>query len=98
MRWAKAYPETMPRLCNRAAEGGYSKAQYNLAIMYENGLGVPQDYVQAFAWLSIAVSGLQPSEVEEREKVFETLSLLASKMTPAQIAQGKATAQEWNQR
>jgi TPR repeat protein len=83
---------------HRAAEVGYAKAQHNLAIMYENGLGVPQDHDRAFAWLSIAASGLQPSEVQEREKVLETLSLLASKMTPAQIAQEKATAQEWKQR
>jgi hypothetical protein len=37
-----------------AAEQGFSGAQFNLALMYRNGEGVLQDYVQAhiFAKLS----------------------------------------------
>ncbi len=31
----------------RAAEGGDASAQYNLALMYERGEGVPQDYKEA---------------------------------------------------
>lgn len=27
-----------------------AEAQFNLGIMYHNGLGVPQDYAQAVAW------------------------------------------------
>jgi TPR repeat protein len=34
----------------RAAEQGYAKAQYNLGCMYENGLGVTQDFVEAVKW------------------------------------------------
>jgi uncharacterized protein len=36
------------------AEEGYSKAQYNIAIMYDNGQGVPQDYEQAFKWYAMS--------------------------------------------
>ena len=32
------------------AEQGDADAQYNLALMYDNGHGVPQDYKQAVKW------------------------------------------------
>jgi TPR repeat protein len=41
-----------------AADQGVVLAQVNLGVMYENGLGVPQDYVQAHTWHNLAVSRL----------------------------------------
>ncbi len=38
----------------RPAEQGYRDAQYNLALMYDNGEGVTQDKAQAFLWYSKA--------------------------------------------
>ncbi|NBT29691.1 MAG: hypothetical protein EBT18_09450, partial [Gammaproteobacteria bacterium] len=35
-----------------AAEQGDATAQYNLAAMYDNGKGVPQDYEEAVKWYS----------------------------------------------
>jgi uncharacterized protein len=32
------------------AEQGNAAAQFNLALMYDNGTGVPQDYAQAVEW------------------------------------------------
>ena len=32
------------------AEQGYADAQYNLGLMYDNGLGVPQDDKEAVKW------------------------------------------------
>ncbi|MCH7499255.1 MAG: sel1 repeat family protein [Nitrospinae bacterium] len=32
------------------AEQGFADAQYNLGLMYDNGLGVTQDYVEAVKW------------------------------------------------
>ena len=32
------------------AEQGYAKAQYNLAVMYDNGRGVTQNYAEAMKW------------------------------------------------
>ncbi len=32
------------------AEQGDAAAQFNLALMYKNGQGVPQDYKQAVKW------------------------------------------------
>ena len=37
-----------------AADHGLAPAQYNLGVMYGNGQGVPQDYVEAYKWLSLA--------------------------------------------
>jgi len=79
----------------RAAEQGYAQAQHNLAIMYESGLGVSQDFVQAHAWLSLAASRFAASEAEKRDKVLEARNSVASKMTPAQIAEAQRLAQEW---
>ena len=38
----------------QAARGGDAKSQYLVGIQYFNGELVPQDYVQAYAWLSLA--------------------------------------------
>ena len=32
------------------AEQGYTGAQYNLAVRYRKGHGVPQDYAEAVTW------------------------------------------------
>jgi len=36
------------------AEQGDAEAQYNLGVMYEHSLGVPQDYKEAFKWYRLA--------------------------------------------
>ena len=36
------------------AEQGNADAQYNLGLMYKNGLGVPQDYKTAVKWFTLA--------------------------------------------
>ena len=37
------------------AKKGHNKAQKTIGWMYATGRGLPQDYVKAFAWLSVAV-------------------------------------------
>jgi hypothetical protein len=36
------------------AEGGDITSQYNLALMYDNGWGVTQDYKEAVKWYTLA--------------------------------------------
>ena len=36
-----------------AAEQGYAIAQFFFGLMYANGQGVPQDYVQAHKWINL---------------------------------------------
>ena len=42
------------RRYREAAEQGDADAQALLGLMYEVGLGVPHDYVQAYFWLTLA--------------------------------------------
>ena len=65
----------------KAAEQGLADAQYNLGWMYALGRGVPEDYAQGYAWLSIAAS-------QGREKAKESKGIIKKKMTREQIAKG----------
>ena len=65
-----------------AADQGDFGAQNNLGHMYEHGLGVPQDYIQAHMWYNLAgYAGFRDR--------------LAEKMSPMQIAEAQRLAREW---
>jgi uncharacterized protein len=78
-----------------AADHGVVEAQHDLGIMYLNGQGVPQDYVRAHMWLNFAASQIPGSKNEERDAAVKARDLVASKMTPAQIADAQSLAREW---
>jgi len=40
--------------CRVLAEQGDAQAQYNLGVMYDNGKGIPQDYIKAVQWYTEA--------------------------------------------
>ena len=67
----------------KAAEQGHGMAQGALGSMYALGQGVPQDNVQAYAWLNISVAQGE----EEAQKIKESV---AKGMT----SKGRARAQE----
>ena len=46
--WADNVPDFKETF--QVAKQGNAKAQYNLGVMYENGRGVRQDYIQAVQW------------------------------------------------
>ena len=79
----------------KAADQGEAVAELNLGLMYADGQGVPQDYVQAHMWLNLAASQFPSSEKENREIAVKNRDLIASKMTPAQIAEAQKLAREW---
>ena len=56
--------------------------------MYENGEGVPQDFVQALKWFDLAASGGDDAAGKNRDS-------LAESMTPDQIAEAQRLAREW---
>ena len=76
----------------RAAEQGFPEAQSDLGGMYYNGQGVPQDHILAHMWVNLAVSRFTESEGEQAVK---NRDFVASKMTPAQIAEAERLAREW---
>ena len=75
----------------KAAELGYAPAQYALGGMYAgdrygNSRGMPQDYVQAYKWYKLAAPGYRVGSYDE---------WVVKKMTPAQLAEAKRLAREW---
>ena len=87
--WAQE-PPALEELIERA-EQGYAGAQYNLGVMYMNGQGVPQDNVQAYVWISLAVSRAGNPNAWQ----LDALAQVAMAMTPEQIAEAQRLAREW---
>jgi TPR repeat protein len=75
----------------KAADQGLSEAQHNLGLMYANGQGVAQDYVQAHKWFNLGATSGNAAAVKNRD-------LVASKMTPAQIAEAQRLASVWRKK
>ncbi len=75
----------------KAAEQKYAKAQYNLSVCYGNGTGVTKDYVEAYKWMFLAAR-----QGDEGAKNFMTV--LESKLTPEQIAEGQKRARDFEPR
>ena len=60
--------------------------------MYDNGEGVPQDYVQAHKWINLAASRASGPDAEKYRKARD---VVADKMTSDQIAKAQQLASEW---
>jgi hypothetical protein len=57
-----------------AAYSGHSESQWHLGVAYEQGLGVPQDLVTAYAWYGCAIESakrLAPGDVSGTEAMIE---------------------------
>ena len=52
---------TAARIFGDAAAQGNARAQGVLGVLYEFGLGVPQDYKQAMQWMSLAAECARPA-------------------------------------
>ncbi len=61
--------------------------------MYDNGRGVPQDYVQAHMWYNLAASRFLRGE--NRDLAVKYRDIVAKMMTPAQISKSQKLAREW---
>ena len=79
---------TAVRLIRPLAEHGDANAQYNLGVLYDNGLGVPQDRVRAYVWLNLAA-------MQGRESAATIRDLVARLMTPVQISEAQKMVREW---
>jgi TPR repeat protein len=67
------------------AEQGDAMAQYNLGVLYARGWGVPQDFIEAHLWLSLAAAQGNKLAAQEHDKVV-------MKMTPEEIAEAQQLA------
>lgn len=68
-----------------AAAQGDKSARYNLAGMYAAGEGTPKDELRAYLWLELSVAVGNAEAASERDA-------LASRLTPAQIANARKMA------
>ena len=71
-----------------AANAGDAKAMLALGRLYMQGLGVPQNYVQAHMWFTLAASRFEAEAVKERDA-------LAVRMAPEQVAEAQKQAAAW---
>jgi hypothetical protein len=70
------------------AEQDVADAQFSLALMYDNGEGVPTHYVKAHMWFSLA-------QAQDITPTADNLDIVKKQMTPAQIAKAQELAAEW---
>jgi len=75
------------------AERGDADAQLLLGVLYAEGRGVPQDYVQAHVWYNLAASRRSG---EDRQRSIRGREGAESRMTPDQIAEAQRLAREWD--
>jgi localization factor PodJL len=71
--------EEAARWFGAAAELGLADSQFNLAVLYERGSGVPQSAADAYKWYALAAAQ-GDKEAENR------LKILAGQMKPADLA------------
>jgi len=57
----------------RLAQIGDHRAQFNIGVMYLRGESLPVDLVQAYAWMSLATQGEDPSWRNARDAVYRKL-------------------------
>ena len=74
-----------------AAEGGDVEGQMWLGLMYKDGIGVLQDYVEAHKWANLAAAGSGIWALASKE----IRSGLETEMTTTQIAEAQRLAREW---
>ncbi len=78
-----AYKEFLP-----LAQTGDAGAQTILGFMYNVGLALPQDYVRAHMWWSLAAAQGNEIAVKNRD-------IVAGRMSPADISKAQKIAREW---
>ena len=78
------------KMFDRSAELGNPEAMKNLAVIFRNGLGRPQDEVQALKWYLIArAAGYQTQGFEE------LLDEMGKALQPEELKQAETEAESW---
>ena len=82
------------KLLSKAADKGDAWAQLGLGIMYQDGQGVPQNYVLAHMWFNLAASN-PALEKDGHDQAVRNRDAVARKMTAALVAEAQKLAHEW---
>ena len=91
--YERADYKTAALIFNILAEKGNISAQGALGLMYEQGIGVPQDYVLAYMWYYIAF--MRAPVTEDSDIWAEKRRRIAYKMTTTQIFDAQKLARDW---
>ena len=86
--WEEGRPDAALTEWRSAAASGDRRAMLALGRLFVQGLGAPQDYVEAHKWLNLAASRGEAAALKERDA-------LAAKMTAEQVATAQARATAW---
>ncbi len=78
-------------LLRAAAEQGNAEAQYNLGLMYLEGLGVKQDNAEAYAWIRTAAA-------QGKGGTLEIRATLLREMTSSQADRAIRLAREYREK
>ena len=87
------YAEAMKRY-RLAADQGDAPAQYNLGLSYAKGEVGEPDNVTAYVWFNLAAARFPVSDLR-RSAAAANRDLVASKMTPDQIAEAQRLTRDW---
>ena len=71
-----------------AANQGFVDAQYNLGLMYASGGGIPEDYMGAYLWWTVA-------DVNGNQRAGTKLNILKSLMSERDIVEAQRLARDW---
>ena len=79
----------------RAADQDFAPAQVNLGFMYGVGAGVPQSFVLAYVWFSLAAAHSTESDTKSRNEALKSRDTIAPAMTRWELAEAQKRAAEW---
>ena len=71
-----------------AANQGFVDAQYNLGLMYASGGGIPENYMVAYVWWTVA-------NAYGNEQAGTKLNILKSLMSERDIVEARRLARDW---
>ena len=86
--WEAGLPDEALAQWQAAADGGDRRAMLALGRLFVQGLGTPQDYIEAHKWFNLAASRGETEALRERDA-------LAEKMTAEERAEAQKLAREW---
>ncbi|MGN6549285.1 MAG: peptidoglycan-binding protein, partial [Pararhizobium sp.] len=72
----------------QAADHGVKDSQFNLAILYAQGNGVPRDLAQSYKWFAIAALAGDKDAAEKRDEVAKALK-------PGELDAMKTAVKAW---
>ncbi|MEP6935886.1 MAG: sel1 repeat family protein [Nitrospirota bacterium] len=82
------------QLIRSLAEQGNARAQNNMGGLYTQGRGVPQDFVRAHMWFTVAATALS---ADEGKAAMKNRDHVASQMTAEQIGKAQEMARHCQQ-